>query len=244
MHTHHGLYDSVFGEDEARDNDRDRDLAKSKLTFTECIIALLIALTCVSLHAVFLGSYSNPFQPVHNQKVSRILCQRVRCIQSILTAGLLFVYLIVEEIEPIVTERGISDSFMGLILVPLVEKVAEHLTAVDEAWDNQMNLALTHVLGATIQTALFNSSLVVIVGWGLGKAMDLNFEVFNIVVLILAIIVVGNFLRDQKSNYLEGSLCILVYMLVGKYDHFLTWLIRSVFFPFRPPVSRTDIDPV
>ena len=107
---------------------------------------------------------------------------------------------------------------MGLILVPLVEKVAEHLTAVDEAWDNQMNFALAHVLGATIQTALFNSSLVVIVGWGLNKHMDLNFEIFNIVVLILAIIVVGNFLRDQKSNYLEGALCILIYIIVGEHS--------------------------
>ena len=106
---------------------------------------------------------------------------------------------------------------MGLILVPLVEKAAEHLTAVDEAWDNQMNFALAHILGATAQTALFNSSLVVIVGWGMGKAMDLNFEVFNIVVLILAIIVVGNFLRDQRSNYLEGALCILIYILIGMY---------------------------
>lgn len=60
-----------------------------------------------------------------------------------------------------------------------------------------MNFALAHCMGATIQTALFNSSLVVIVGWGLNKAMDLNFEIFNIVVLIMAIIVVGNFLRDQ-----------------------------------------------
>ena len=122
-----------------------------------------------------------------------------------------------EEIDYIVQDRkSVSDSFMGLILVPLVEKVAEHLTAVDEAWDNQMNFALAHVLGATIQTALFNSSLVVIVGWGLHKSMDLNFEIFNIVILILAIIVVGNFLRDQKSNYLEGALCILIYVIIGK----------------------------
>lgn len=62
-----------------------------------------------------------------------------------------------------------------------------------------MNFALAHCMGATIQTALFNSSLVVIVGWGLHKSMDLNFEIFNIVVLIMAIIVVGNFLRDQVS---------------------------------------------
>ena len=111
---------------------------------------------------------------------------------------------------------------MGLILVPLVEKAAEHLTAVDEAWDNQMNFALAHVLGATLQTALFNSSLVVIVGWGLHKGMDFNFETFNIVVLILSIIVVGNFLRDQKSNYLEGALCILVYMMIGKSQDLLS----------------------
>jgi Ca2+:H+ antiporter len=122
----------------------------------------------------------------------------------------------VEEIEYMITERGVPDAFMGLILIPLVEKAAEHLTAVDEAWDNQMNFALAHILGATVQTALFNSSLAVIVGWGLHKAMDLNFEVFNIVILIMAIVVVGNFLRDQKSNYLEGSLCILIYILIGR----------------------------
>lgn len=63
-----------------------------------------------------------------------------------------------------------------------------------------MNFALAHCMGATIQTALFNSSLVVIVGWGLNKSMDLNFEIFNIIVLIMAIIVVGNFLRDQVSR--------------------------------------------
>lgn len=55
MHTHHGLYADSLEKDEERDVDRHMDLAKAKLTFTECIIALLIALTCVSLHAVFLG---------------------------------------------------------------------------------------------------------------------------------------------------------------------------------------------
>lgn len=97
-----------------------------------------------------------------------------------------------------------------------------------------MNFALAHVLGATIQTALFNSSLVVIVGWGVDKDMvfistscslsrgisnflkGLDFEIFNVVLLILGIIVVGNFLRDKKSNYLEGALCILVYIIIGK----------------------------
>ncbi|KAB5572406.1 hypothetical protein GE09DRAFT_667827 [Coniochaeta sp. 2T2.1] len=122
---------------------------------------------------------------------------------------------LVDQIHSIVQDRGVSDSFMGLILVPLVEKAAEHLTAIDEAYDNQMNFALSHVLGATLQTALFNAPLVVIVGWGLNRDMGLNFDIFNLIVLILAIITVGNFLRDQKSNYLEGFLCVIVYVAIA-----------------------------
>jgi Ca2+:H+ antiporter len=101
---------------------------------------------------------------------------------------------------------------MGLILVPVVEKISEHITAMDEAYDNQMNFALSHVLGASIQTALLNTPLV---GWGLNKEMSLNFELFDAVVLILAVIVVGNFLRDEKSDYLEGCLSVFVYVLIA-----------------------------
>lgn len=120
--------------------------------------------------------------------------------------------ILVDQIHYLVVDRHVSDAFVGLILVPLVEKVGEHLLAVDEAYDNQMNFALSHVLGATLQTALFNGPLVVVVGWGLGKPMGLDFELFDLAMLILAILAVGNFLRDQKSNYLEGALCVIIYV--------------------------------
>lgn len=140
---------------------------------------------------------------------------------------------LVEEIEFIVKERGVSDSFVGLILVPLVEKFAEHLTAIDEAWDNEMNMALSHVLGATIQTSLFNGPLVVLTGWVTHKEMDLNFDLFNIIVLILAILVVGNFLRDQKSNYLEGALCVIVYINIA---------VAAFYYPNpKEPESRPEL---
>ncbi|RJE22868.1 Vacuolar H Ca2 exchanger [Aspergillus sclerotialis] len=122
---------------------------------------------------------------------------------------------LVQEIEHIVHERGVPDNFMGLILVPLVEKAAEHLTAIDEAWDNQINFALFHCLAPSIQTALLNAPLAVIVGWGLGIEMGLNFEIFMIVLLVLSILVVGNFLRDGKSTWLEGGLCVLVYVIIA-----------------------------
>lgn len=132
---------------------------------------------------------------------------------SLACVSMIAVFL-VEQI-PYIVERGVSDAFVGLILVPLVEKMAEHLLAIDEAYDNQINMALAHVLGASIQTALFNAPLVVLVGWGLHKGMDYNFAMFDAVALVLAVIAVGSFLRDGKSNYLEGVLCVMVYVIIA-----------------------------
>ena len=143
----------------------------------------------------------------------------------------LLAYILVEEIEEVVSEGGVPDQFLGLILLPLVEKAAEHLTAIDEAWDGQMNFALYHCLGPSIQTALFNAPLVVLVGWALGKPdMDLNFEIFEAMLLVLAILVVGQFLRDGQSNYLEGSLLVAVYVVIA---------VASWFYP-DPEVATSN----
>jgi len=122
--------------------------------------------------------------------------------------------LLVDKIEHVV-ESGVPDQFLGLILLPLVEKAAEHLTAIDEAWDGVINVALYHCLGPSIQTALFNGPLVVLVAWAMGKPMDLNFEIFMICLLVLSILVVGNFLRDGESNWLEGALLVIVYVIIA-----------------------------
>ncbi|RMZ79425.1 hypothetical protein DV738_g3312, partial [Chaetothyriales sp. CBS 135597] len=133
----------------------------------------------------------------------------VAILLSLTLVSLIAVFL-VEEIEYIVVERHVPDNF-----VPLVEKAAEHLTTIDEAYDNQINGALFHCIGPSIQTALFNGPLAVIVSWGLGKSLDLNFEIFMVVVLVLSILVVGNFLRDGSSNWLEGALLIIVYAIIA-----------------------------
>ena len=58
MRTHHSLFDAVLEQEESKDREPD-DVRSSKLTLTECLLALVIALTLVSMHAVFLGSCSH-----------------------------------------------------------------------------------------------------------------------------------------------------------------------------------------
>lgn len=93
-----------------------------------------------------------------------------------------------------------------------------------------INVALYHCLAPSLQTALFNAPLVVMVGWALGKPMDLNFEIFMIALLVLSILVVGNFLRDGESNWLEGALLVVVYVIVA---------IASWYYP-NPDVATSN----
>ncbi len=168
------------------------------LTFTECVVALVFAVTLVTFIVISL----------------------------------------VEGIEDFVETHGISDSFVGLILVPLVEKFAEHLTAIDEAWNKDLNMALYHALRATIQASLFDGPLVVLVGWATSKAMDLNFDLFNVIFLILAILAVANFLRDQKSNNLQGFLCVLIYVNTAVAAYYYLNLTSSQPQPHRGNATR------
>jgi len=75
-----------------------------------------------------------------------------------------------------------------------------------------------------------NAPLVVIAGWIINKPIDLNFEIFMIVIVVLSILVVGNFLRDGASNYLEGCLLVIIYGIVGVASWFypnpvLDWIL-------------------
>lgn len=60
--------------------------------------------------------------------------------------------------------------------------------------------------------------------------MDLNFEIFQVVLLLLAILVVGNFLRDGSSNYLEGGLLVVCWRYeVSKEGLKLTFVMQIVY---------------
>ncbi|KAF7196337.1 Beige protein-like 1 [Pseudocercospora fuligena] len=208
----------------------------SQATSIALIVAyiLYVIYSCTSAHSIFdevieMDEHRDADRADDMAKPKLTMTETVvAIIVSIVFVALLLVIL-VEQIEDVV-ESGVPDQFLGLILLPLVEKAAEHLTAIDEAWDGVINVALYHCIGPSIQTALFNAPLVVLVGWALGKPMDLNFEIFMIALLVLSILVVGNFLRDQESNWLEGALLVIVYIIIA---------IASFYYP-NPDVATSN----
>lgn len=127
---------------------------------------------------------------------------------------------LVDSIDSIVEATNISKTFIGLILIPIVGNAAEHVTAVMVAYKNKMDLAIGVAIGSSLQIALFVTPFLVILGWIIGRDMTLHFRAFETVTFFLSGLVVTLLIQDGKSNYLEGVLCLGMYVSLLPH-HFL-----------------------
>ncbi|ETN42881.1 calcium/proton exchanger [Cyphellophora europaea CBS 101466] len=122
---------------------------------------------------------------------------------------------LVGSIDHLISSTGISQAFVGLIILPLVGNAAEHVTAVTVAVKNKMDLAIAIALGSSIQVALLITPFMVVLGWIIKQEMSLYFSLFETVSLFASALIVGFLLIDGRSNYLEGALLIAAYVIIA-----------------------------
>lgn len=122
---------------------------------------------------------------------------------------------LVDSIDYLVTTSGVSQTFIGLIILPIVGNAAEHVTAVTVASKNKMDLAIGVSLGSSIQIALFVTPIVVLLGWCLDTDMSLYFSLFETVSLFASAFIVNYLMIDGRSNYLEGALLLASYIIIA-----------------------------
>jgi Ca2+:H+ antiporter len=123
--------------------------------------------------------------------------------------------LLVGAIEPTAESWGLSDLFIGVMLVPFIGNIAEHLVAVKMAMDNKMDLSLGIAVGSSIQVALFVTPVVVFAGALLGQPMTLVFNNFELAALIGATIIAALISNDGESNWIEGAQLLSLYVILG-----------------------------
>lgn len=122
---------------------------------------------------------------------------------------------LVGTIDNIVDAAGLSKTFIGLILIPIVGNAAEHVTSVVVAMEDKMNLAVNIALGSGLQIALLVTPFLVILGWIIGQPMSLYFQTFETVVFFVSVLVANYLILDGKSNYLEGAMLIGIYIIIA-----------------------------
>lgn len=132
------------------------------------------------------------------------------------TAGVAYLSeLLVGAVEPVVVRLGISEFFLGIILIPLIGNVAEHLVAVRVAAQNKMELSVEISVASSLQIALFVSPVLVFVSLLLGNPLTLIFNQFELVALIAGVLIAAMVSSDGESNWLEGAELLAVYTILG-----------------------------
>ena len=111
---------------------------------------------------------------------------------------------------------GLSEFFIGAIIVAIVGNVAEHWVAVIVARKDQMNLSINIAIGSSAQIALFVAPLLVLASFVFGpEPMALVFNGFEVTALVLAVIIANRVTAEGESNWFEGVQLLAVYLILA-----------------------------
>ncbi|MEO8595968.1 MAG: calcium/proton exchanger [Candidatus Solibacter sp.] len=140
-------------------------------------------------------------------------------------ATLLIVWIseiLVGSVEEAAKTFGMTNVFIGIIVVAVVGNAAEHSTAVLLALKNRMELSISIAIGSSLQIALLVAPLLVLISHFIGpRPMDLMFTPAEVVAIFLAVQITGQIASDGESNWIEGVQLLAVYVIMAIVFYFL-----------------------
>ena len=137
-------------------------------------------------------------------------------ILTLATVGVVFASeILIGAVEPVMAGLGISEFFIGIILIPLIGNVAEHFVAVQVAAKNQMNLSVEIAVSSSLQIALFVAPVLVFISLLFNNPLQLIFNELELIALIAGVIITAFVSEDGESNWLEGSVLLTIYLILA-----------------------------
>ncbi len=144
---------------------------------------------------------------------------------GILLGATAFVALISEflvgAVESASESLGLTEVFVGVIVVAIIGNAAEHSSAILMALRNKMDLSLGIALGSSLQIALFVAPVLVFASYLFGHPMDLEFTLAEVIAVVVSIFIVEQISSDGESNWIEGVQLLSVYAILAILFYFL-----------------------
>lgn len=185
------------------------------LSVAAVMIVLYILGNIFSLKAPVTESIGIPAESVKVDKPSWSVLKSILVLAAA-TGGVVWMSeLLVGSVEAVVAGTGISEFFLGIILVPIIGNIAEHLVAVKMAFKNKMELSMEIAVSSSLQIALFVAPILVFVSLLMGNPLTLVFNPFELAALGSAVVICYAVSADGESNWLEGAALLSVYLILG-----------------------------
>ncbi|HEX7025475.1 MAG TPA: calcium/proton exchanger, partial [Gemmatimonadales bacterium] len=129
--------------------------------------------------------------------------------------------LLVHSIEGVTSSLGLSQAFLGLIVIPIIGNAAEHASAIMMARKGKTDLSLQIAVGSSTQVALLVAPLLVLAGLLLGQQVNLVFTSFEVISLAVATVVVAIITLDGESHWFEGVQLLALYAMFAAAAYFI-----------------------
>ena len=107
--------------------------------------------------------------------------------------------------------------FIGVVVVAVVGNAAEHVSAVQMAWRNRIEVSVQIAVSSSTQIALFVAPVLVFVSLVLNPShpLDLHFSLLEVVAVVLSVAAVSLVSHDGESNWLEGAMLLALYLILA-----------------------------
>jgi Ca2+:H+ antiporter len=122
--------------------------------------------------------------------------------------------ILVEGLAYLTDTLGLTQLFVGVILVALVGSAAENVAAVIAAIKNKIELSVNIAMNSTLQIAMFVAPVLILLGFFLGKPLDLVFNTFEVVAVVVTMLIAGAITQDGESNWFEGIQLLSAYAIL------------------------------
>ncbi|VVB76060.1 Sodium/calcium exchanger protein [uncultured archaeon] len=183
------------------------------------IVAVVLALTYIAGLIFSFKTHKHLFDASDDIKAAKekptISMQKAALILLIATIAVAFESeFLVSQVEQIALSIGITQMFIGVVIIAIVTNIAEKANSVHFAIQNKIDLSIEIGLSSAIQIALFVVPVLVLVSHFLNYQFTLIFSVFEIIAMFLAVMIVNYLSADGKCNWLEGIQLIAVYLII------------------------------
>ena len=121
--------------------------------------------------------------------------------------------LLVSKVEIAVNELHLPETFIGIIIIPILGNVAENTSAILMAYRNKLDISLEIAVGSSMQISMFVAPALVLLSFALNRPLIFVYDPFKAVALISAIFLALNVLQNGKTYWLEGALLVCAYLV-------------------------------
>jgi len=192
------------------------ELLNTKYEFLSIEVAIIMFL--IYILSLFFSFYTHKdiYSVDHSQESSPKWSLK-RAI-AVLLAATVFIALesevLVSAVEPMTAAIGLSEFFVGIILIPIIGNAAEHSTAIVMAMKNKMDVAIEIAIGSSLQIILFVTPVLIFISQ-LFTPMSIIFNEFELISLVFAVFIANRVSSDGETNWLEGLQLLAVYLIIA-----------------------------